>query len=469
MKNIFFVLLIIILIAALAGCEKYTSGYSVNPLLASDADASSLFVGAELGFTIFSEGLPSQVAALWAQQLTGGQNQYVGYQGYVINSQDFDADWVNVYTGGLSNLKLTESKATADGNMNLRGAARILEGIQMGTVAALWGDVPYSQACNPAFPTPVFDPQDTVYAEVQSILNQGIADLASPSVISKDMTSYAGDVTLWKLAAYSAKARYLMHVARHDGYPAADLNAIIAAANQGIIAVDGTQDLMFTHTTAVQGQSMNMWYSFDVVDRAGYIDAASTFVIPMMQAASFDHNHKSNESGRLSEYFNSTLNDINTTTGLYQAASPYPVIRASETLLLMAEAYARLGNTTSAIGQLNQARLYANTVFGNTSVNFVASDFATPAALLQTIYNEEYLALMHQIEVINFLRRINYQISYHTAGVVTADTVITMEPTPGQTQFPERYFYTASEINANTHTPIQGSSDLFVNTAANTP
>ena len=127
MKNIFFVLLIIILIAALAGCEKYTSGYSVNPLLASDADASSLFVGAELGFTIFSEGLPSQVAALWAQQLTGGQNQYVGYQGYVINSQDFDADWVNVYTGGLSNLKLTESKATADGNMNLRGAARILE------------------------------------------------------------------------------------------------------------------------------------------------------------------------------------------------------------------------------------------------------------------------------------------------------------------------------------------------------
>ena len=53
---------------------------------------------------------------------------------------------LTAYTNVLYNLRLTEQEAAANGQKNLEGAAKILEGIQMGTVTALWGDVPYSQA-----------------------------------------------------------------------------------------------------------------------------------------------------------------------------------------------------------------------------------------------------------------------------------------------------------------------------------
>jgi hypothetical protein len=275
------------------------------------------------------------------------------------------------------------------------------------------------------------------------------------------MSSYSGNVALWKKAGFSAKARYLMHVARKNAYAAADLNAVIAAANQGILSLTGSEDLMLTHGT-VQGGNMNNWYAFFAVDRTGYMDASTTFVIPMLKARKLDG--KSDEAGRLAAYFDGT--NLNTTDGVYQPDSPYPVIRAAETHLLLAEANIRLGNSAAALTELNNARTYANNVFKNTSKAFVAADFAAAGSLQQAILNEEYVALMHQLEAFNFVRRVNYAISYSdTAGTKVMHTV-TMAPTHG-TQFPQRFYYSSDEINANVNTPAQTTNDLYVKTTVN--
>jgi hypothetical protein len=181
----------------------------------------------------------------------------------------------------------------------------------------------------------------------------------------------------------------------------------------------------------------------------------------MLQARKFDG--KSNETGRLGFYFNPALSNLNTTaTGAYANNATFPMFRASETHLLMAEAYVRLGNTASALTELNNARTYNNSVYKNTSTAYVAADFATPAALQQAILNETYLSLMHQVEVFNFMRRVNYAIAYKDS----AGNTKTIAPTRG-TVFPQRFIYSTNEATSNPNQPAVGPNDLFKPTHAN--
>ena len=69
--------------------------------------------------------------------------------------------------------------------------------------------------------TPKFDAQATVYTAVQATLDAGIALLNSNKAkLQADIFSSAGSPDIWLAAAYTAKARYAMQVARHGGYSA---------------------------------------------------------------------------------------------------------------------------------------------------------------------------------------------------------------------------------------------------------
>ena len=461
MRKLVTILTISILIAGLVGCEKYVTGYEADPLSPVDADALKTFAGSQLNYSLFTEGTVAWMASIWAQQIRGADRQFSAFEVYNITNQDFINDWSLAYRA-LTNLRTVQTKAGAAGQLNLKGAAEILEGLHMGTVAAVWGDVPYSQAAQPEVTlTPVYDPQLSVYAAVQKVLDQGIADFtANPASIAQDVFTTGGSQAKWLKLAHSAKARYLMHTAQSQGYSAAILNQIIAEAQLGILATSGSDDARMTHGVTAGG-NMNAWYDFMVRNRSGYIDAVNNFPFPMMNAAKSDG--KTDEIGRLAFYFVASGNDVNKATGgAYAQDAQYPLFRASETHLLMAEAYVRLGNTASALTELNSARTYNNSVFGNKSQPFVAADFPTSAALQQAIFNETYLSLMHQIEVWNFLRRVNYAISYKDATGATK----TLTPRRG-TEFPQRLVYAAPEFTANPNMPKEGTNAQFERTAAN--
>ena len=459
----YLVIIAILSIAAfISGCKSFTKGYDTDPLAPVSAQSSRNFSGAQGAFDEFMEGFPSQDAAMWTQQATGTDRQFTGYYNYTTSAQDFANDWNTAYADVLHNLRLVQSGASEVGQPNLDAAAKILEGIEMGTVTALWGDVPYSQTIQGLDNlTPKFDSQLDVYSAVQTVLDAGITELsANMATLPADIFSSNGNPDTWLKAAHTAKARYLMHVARYDSYSGTDLDKVISEANQGILATDGSEDIMFPHTGGVYNGDMNLWYSFLEYDRSGYFGATGNFAWPMMKAMALDG--KTDDSGRMAYYFTADGQDLNT-DGAYSATSPYPFFRASETHILLAEAYAREGNTSSAIAELNSARQYNNNVFGDNSQDYVATDPAVSGAnLLQTILNEEYLSLMHQIEAFNFARRVNYQIQYTDSTGAT----VKLTPTNGS-QFPQRFYYPTSEITANPNTPVQATSDLFKPTTVN--
>ncbi len=468
MKNTITIAIATLLIAGLIGCEKYTSGFDSNPLAPVDASAQKTFVGAELGYIEFTEGFPAFISAIWSQQIHGGQRQFSAYDVYTVNNQDFSNDWFNAYVRVLANLKTVETKTAASGDLNMKGAAEILEGVHMGTVTAVWGDVPYSQAGQPGTTlTPVYDAQQSVYAAAQASLSAGITDMTTSNTpLTQDAFSMGGSVTRWVKLAHSAKARYYMHVARSAGYSSAALNSVLTEAAQGILALNGSEDAMMTHGITYLG-NMNLWYSFLVNDGSGYMDASPNFAYPMMKRMSYTGS-KTQEAGRMAKYYNSTGTDLNytSTTGAFYQSASYPIIRASETHLLLAEANQRLAGTTNvdptALAELNNARTYNNNIFGNTSQPFVPGDFADGAALLQTILNEEYLSLMSQIEAWNLVRRIDYGITYKDS----AGASYSLAPRQG-TQWPERFVYSVDELNANPNMPPEAAGAQYIKTWAN--
>jgi hypothetical protein len=436
----------------LNGCEKFTEGFNNDPTQLTDASEVNIFSGAQLAYMQFDEGELARLAAIFTQQATGASQQYASYQNYSLASEDFSNAWATAYVDCFANIKIVEGKATS--KANLRGAAEVLEGLHMGTMTALWGDIPYSQA-NQVLANkniqPTFDDQLTVYSNVQTVLTKGIADLATlDGSLSSDIFSSGNDISLWKKLAYSAKARYYMHVARYYSYSLAYMDSVINNGLKGMIATTGADDISFTHGTA-QGGNQNLWYSFLQNDRAGYMDASVTFAQPMLYYRNVDG--KSVDTARMQYYYSKSAKylDLNYVDGACAISNSFPIIRASETLTLIAEAYYRKGDLPSALTYLNFARTYANNVYGSSLTEYASMDAAvTGTKLLQSILNEEYLALMLQMEGFNFARRVNFAITYTDSSSLAV--VHTITPITG-TVFPQRYLYSMDEIDANPHTP----------------
>jgi hypothetical protein len=178
---------------------------------------------------------------------------------FLVNGQ-MDGEWSNLYTTCLNNLKNLKEKAEKNGNYNYSAIAKILTAFSLGTGTDLWGDMPYSQALGGAsIFTPVYDKQEDIYKSIQSLLDDGIADIAKNSVKlpGSDDYFYGGDMEKWKKLAYTLKARYYIHLTKAPGYTAAaQADLALAALANGMTSND--DDLKFMYTGAAGNE--NPWY-----------------------------------------------------------------------------------------------------------------------------------------------------------------------------------------------------------------
>src|SRR5699024_2552062 len=180
---------------------------------------------------------------MWTQHATGVDKKYAGYNSYNIGALDFNYHYALPYTAIRSNLKLVRSKSEELKNKeNLIAVSNIMEAMVMGTVTSLWGNVPYSEANQESISDPEYDTQNQIYNEIQIKLDNAISLLKGDSrdlPEEVDIFSYNGDVDKWIKAAYTLKARFFMHVGNY--------NDAIQSAENGILALDGEEDLKILH------------------------------------------------------------------------------------------------------------------------------------------------------------------------------------------------------------------------------
>jgi len=447
MKGIHFNLLLLLSLFGIQACSEYVEGYEISPNQAGDAPIEAVLNGAFTGLIIAHEGEDARLGSMWSRQFTGVDRQYSAYNVYNINAEDFE--WDKYYLA-VENAKIVIEKAAETNNLLASGIAKVLQAHSLGAVASLWGDIPFREANNfPEIQDPTFDSQEEVYDDIQALLDAAIADLSkaasNPEIEGVDFY-FGGDPAAWAAVAYSLKARFYTHTKEYA--------AAANAATQGVPAAQG--NWMIPHFTGSYNQDMNIYHSFGVQDRVGYMSAEGAVLPALLDPAAdvYRGNAKTDESARFAYLFTGAAPnwDLNYEEGaMWGATTSFPLVTAVENYLISAEATLRAGNDMqAALAALNEAReLLAQQFPGGRYEPYVLADFeaggiaARPGAsameaLLYEIVEEKYVSLVGQIEVYNDLRR--------------TDNLLEIPPVSGS-DIPQRFLIPQVEIDANSNTP----------------
>ena len=488
MKKILSIILFTGATISMWSCKKSFEELNISPNSPSDATTELILTGAQTSSIVFYEGDIVRLSGMWAGSFTGADRQYLGLWQYVTAAGDYDGSWSTGYRGVIGQTKVIEQKAAAINNKLVVGIAQVMRAQASGTAADLWGDVPFTQAGDAAsFPKPKYDPQATVYAGVQKLLDDAILNLSSGVGINpggKDIF-YGGSSAKWLKAAYSLKARFYLHT---KDYTKAYANALLGIA-------DPAGDMRAKHGNAY-GSDFNLYYSFLVYDRDTYMSADEALAPRMLDEtnAKYRGDTKTNEKARFFYYYvpggnyfstyecnvfgASDFGDLSgydptypTDNGAFTSDESFPLVTFAETKLIESEAAMRLGNFTDALTALNGHRAMITSYlpagyvsfFGAKYDPYIAADFNAGGlqnpgtltandALLKEIIEERYVTLIGQFEQFNDIRR--------------TKNAIGLAPSLG-TKIPQRMLYPQSEANTNPNTPVQTLADLFIPTPAN--
>jgi hypothetical protein len=422
-------------ILAAAGCKDFLSGGELtnNPTTPTSASISQIFLSTEVNLWAQQTQSLARLTGMWMQQVKGVARQAKGTYEYTgVGEATFDGEFIIPYvSGGLVDIRKVEALASEAGDMQYLGMAQVIEALEIGTTADIWGDIPYSQAAKPdSFPDPQLDAQLDVYDALQALLSEAITNLGGegPGAQDADLV-YGGDPEKWIALAHTLKARLYLHTAEVDGDAA--YASALAEAQQGIASNDG--DYIAIFTGGLQGES-NPWYQFMNANggtgRDGDIIATSdTHLYSLLDDLG---------DPRLDEYYDLS-NKAAGYLGNFRggAAFPQPIVTYNENLLIMAEAQYHT-DPSAALGTLNQERAAWGTATPWHRALALDPVSASGSALLEAIMTEKYITLFQNVEAWNDYKR---------------TCIPALVPANGASVIPGRLPYGVTERQTNSNVP----------------
>ena len=437
-----------------AGCKDFLSGPGLteNPNSPTEGTMLQQLVAVQANMFTRLEGQLARSAGMYTQQLIGSNNQQLtwGTQ-YSATESDIPAHMSSLYTGGgLLGLRNIQAAANTAGDKFIEGVAKVWEGYAFGMATSIWGDLPYTEALNPAILTPKLDAQQTIYSEVQKRLDEGIVLLkAAPTTGNCDPADLvycattgtrALQVSRWIAAAYTLKARFYLHMVERQGNAA--YTSALTAAQTGLAEAPTTTaqaqngqangDFRSFHGTTVD-QDGNIWAEF-LLQRQDIV--AGDVLVSILKARS---------DPRLAAYFNANstgafigANENNVAVPANAAPSVIntavrraltfrqPYITWAENQLILAEAKYQLGDIPGA----------------TINVNNVRAAVGLPALAVVTFNDvmlEKYIAMFQNIDVWSDFKR---------------TCIPLLRPFGAAPEVPGRLPYSVTERTANPNLPL---------------
>ena len=360
------------LLMVFASCESMYDGLNDDLNNPTDAPAELMFTGIELATILVNEGFHAPLTSVWAGYYTGIDRQWADFHVYNVAGSNFDEMWNASYYGVHRNALLILEKSEPQGVRVLAGMTKVLMAYNLGTMTALYGDIPFKEAAQlEKYPNASFDSQTEVYAGLQTLLDAAIKDLESGVGVPTAGTDVflGGDPNKWLEVAYTLKARFYMDT---KNYPAAAL-----AAAKGISKA--ANSMYIPHGT-IQAQNQNFLYAFLAVSRAGDAAAITKANVPAYLVQILDPtmpttyrgNAKTDETARFNFYYlRQGVNVPNrvepntqkraTQVGFMSVDAPFPLVTFQENKLTQAEMAVRAGNFDAGLAFLNEYRAYLNT------------------------------------------------------------------------------------------------------------
>jgi hypothetical protein len=448
MKRSFIYILTIFTLST--GCKKFID-VNQNPNNPTDVQEALILSPVELSIShsimAGAGGFAPQLSQHYMQTIC--LNQPVPNEGtYLLVNGSLDGDWATIYVTCMNNLRNMNSKAEAAGNYNYAGISKILTAFCLGTATDWWGDVPYSEAFqgNAAF-TPKYDAQEDIYKTMQSLLDNGIADIskAEGKIPGGDDYFYGGNMDKWKRFAYSLKARYYMHLIKAPGYSAeTQAGLALQALVNGMTSND--DDLKFVYPGDA-GQENQWYWVFDPVSTlvlsAEFVDTLKMRNDPRLSYMVKPAEETNLFTGRqIGTADIGTLESYSRPSDFYRGpASGNYIFTYSEALFIKAEATLIKSGYTAAQPFYTEAIESHFTKLGvdlngTESQNyFAARGTLTAENALQRIIEEKFIANFLNMETWNDWRR-------------TGFPAITKVPN-AMSDIPRRLLYPQSELTSN--------------------
>jgi hypothetical protein len=200
LKKIFCSLLIVSI--TVTSCDL---DVNVDPNSPATVPSSQLLSTAQVAiFSSFGVGASGvgQVASIWTHQtmIRSAADAYAstGTDANIVNA------WTNLYSGGLLDIEQIIAQSTDKEEYRFVGIAKLLKAFSYSTMVDVWGDIPFSEACQGAAnPFPKFDDDEEIYGKLFLLIDEGIADLGKtvPAISlnpAADDLIYGGDVAKWR-------------------------------------------------------------------------------------------------------------------------------------------------------------------------------------------------------------------------------------------------------------------------------
>lgn len=216
MKRLKIFLLATLIIVA-AGCEDFLD-INRDPNNPSEPNIQQLLPGIESNIgNIFSYnfGAIGYATSAFTHQLSTRQPEYDNYG--ITGSAFAVSYWTTLYAGAMQDVELVISLGEETDNSYYTGIGKVLKAYLYTTMVDLWGDIPFSEANNPAISNPIFDTDQQIYSECLTLLNEALSDLQnedSENLMSPgdDDLIYNGDIDSWIAAANTIKLKTYVQV-----------------------------------------------------------------------------------------------------------------------------------------------------------------------------------------------------------------------------------------------------------------
>lgn len=437
------------------GCESLVDGINDNPneISSDNFDAGILLLkGIELANISVQAGHQTRIGGMWSGQTIGLVLLYKSIYEYNLSAEETSNIWENAYQGVVKQARTLIDQTADDPKADqYAGIVKVIESNTIGTIASLFGDVPYSEISNDEISDPVFDPQAEVFNQLQSRLSEAIADLsAAPNSALAEDLHFMGDTDKWIKVAHTLKARlYLYTRAYEQAYQ---------EALQGIS--DPSEALTYTPPNIGDG-SLNLNYKM-INERGGYWGFTGSYLDQLL--TSDRNNAKTDEMARLA-YYRFDGNSANNNLGIAAPDRPMILVGYEENLLILAEAAVRTNRVDEGLDYLNDLRAYLASGDAFDVLNegdalvydpYVIGDFepggmenpdnlGTDRALLREIIEERYVTGFTQLMPFDDLRRLSAK----------EPDIAVLPPfnTATATKYPQRFIVSQTELSANPNAP----------------
>lgn len=469
---------------SLAGCTKDFEKVNINPTALPDLATDILFTQTTLA-TSGGEYEAWRTNLIYNSQFIQHFASLAWPQGdkYNFNEGYNSALWDAYYGDAIKNLvNLIEKTKSVAQDINYNSAARVLKAFAFLRLTDSYGDIPYTEAgkgyVSGVF-APKYDEQKNILADLINELDAAAKAFDASKPFKGDVSSYNGNVTLWKKAAYSLMLRVAMRMSKKD---AAAAQAGAAKAFAGGVISDYTESFRIKHLSgAYVNPNSNVLGYFNggrTELSNGSFKFSKTFIDwmvakadPRLKILSVVRTGPSSSATIGTENDNTAIQkglpngtDPNGFTGLdtysqlrsdfAKADVPNILISHGQTLLLLAEARER-GWVTAGTAEtyfrdgvkssINTLKLYGAPagLFDDAAINTYASSVAFPAGTaprLQAI-NEQYYAA-------SFLDGYEPHANWRRSGY----PALTPVNFPGNYTggvLPRRFQYPASELGLN--------------------